>query len=262
MPTYRLDFAYDGAPFFGYAIQKDQRTVQGDLEAALRPHTGDIRTAVAGRTDRGVHASGQVVSFVASELNPDLVLRSLNRQLAPHIVVSGLRVVDDDFSARFSATGRAYRYRVLDTEFADPLRASAVWHVRDRLDPDAMNDALDGIVGEHDFAALCRRYRNRSLVRRVEWARWHRLDDELLLSIGANAFCHQLVRSVVALTVDVGRGIVESAAVPDIIESRDRHHARGVAPPHGLVLVAVAYGDESLPRPPWAEETDDRQPMS
>jgi len=253
MPTYRLDLAYDGGSFHGYGIQKDQRTVQGELERALRPHTAGATTQVAGRTDRGVHATSQVVSFTSRALDIDYVRHSLNSQLGPEIAVRSLVEADDDFHARFSATGRAYRYRVLNEQVHDPLRAATTWHVREPLDIDAMNEAVGHLVGEHDFAAFCRRYRDRSTVRRIEWARWHRDTDELHLSIGATAFCHQLVRSIVALTVDVGRQIVEVADVPRILEGRDREIARGVAPPHGLTLVAVSYGEEELPRPAWVE---------
>lgn len=254
MPNYRLDLAYDGGSFFGYAIQKEHRTVQGELERALRPHTGGATTYVAGRTDRGVHALSQVVSFESRELDTDYIVYSLNSQLGPDIAVRSVVEAPPDFHARFSATGRAYRYRILNATIHDPLRAATTWHVREPLSLDDMNEALGHLTGEHDFAALCRRYQDRSTVRFIEWARWHRdHDDEVVLSIGARAFCHQLVRSVVALTTDVGRGIVDVASIPQILDSKDRSQTRGVAPPHGLTLVAVSYGDEELPRPTWAE---------
>jgi tRNA pseudouridine38-40 synthase len=252
MPNYRLDLAYDGSSFYGYAIQKDRRTVQGELERALRPHTGGATTYVAGRTDRGVHALDQVVSFESRHLDTEEIIHSLNSQLGPDIAVRRLVEVPDGFHARFSATGRAYRYRILNSEIHDPFRSATTWHVRDALALDAMNEAVDHLIGEHDFAALCRRYRDRSTVRFIEWARWHRDDDEVILSIGAAAFCHQLVRSVVALTTDVGRGLVDAGDIPGVLASKDRSTTRGVAPPHGLTLVAVSYGNEDLPRPLWA----------
>ena len=250
MPNYRLDLAYDGAPFAGYAIQKDKVTVQGELERALRPHTAGARTVVAGRTDRGVHASCQVVSFVSRELDTGYVLGSLNKQLGPHIAVYRLVEVDDEFHARFSATGRAYVYRIFNGEIHDPLLADRTWHVRDPLDVDAMNEAVAHLVGEHDFAALCRRYKDRSTKRRIDWAQWHRTGDELEMSIGGKAFCHQMVRSIVALTTEVGRCLLASAEIPDILESKDRSRTKGVAPAHALTLAAIAYGDP-LPRPEW-----------
>lgn len=252
MPNYRLDIAYDGAPFFGYAIQKDQVTVQGQIEKALRPHTAGAQTVVAGRTDRGVHASCQVISFVSREIDTEYVLRSLNKQLGPHIAAYSLVEVDDDFHARFSATGRAYSYRVFNRDIHDPLLADRSWHVRDALDVDAMNEAVAHLVGEHDFAALCRKYQNRTTHRRIHWAQWRRIGDELELSIGAKAFCHQMVRSIVALAADVGRGEMSPDEIPDILESKDRSRTKGVAPAHGLTLVAVAY-EEPLPRPEWVE---------
>jgi len=121
------------------------------------------------------------------------------------------------------------------------------------LDVGLMNDAMGHLVGEHDFGSLCRRYRDRSTVRTIEWALWGRSDDEITLSIGAEAFCHQMVRSAVALAVGVGTQDVDPSSVPVILSSRDRSLTNGIAPAHALTLVAVAYG-EPLPRPKWAAQ--------
>ncbi|MCL1598368.1 MAG: tRNA pseudouridine(38-40) synthase TruA [Actinomycetia bacterium] len=255
MPTYRLDLAYDGSRFHGYARQPNVRTVQGELEEALGPHTGGAGTFVAGRTDKGVHATEQIVSFRCAALDTGHVMRSLNSRLAPEIAVHRLIEVSDGFHARFSATGRAYRYRIRNAEVHDPLSAASVWTVADPLDVDAMNVVAAAFVGEHDFAAFCRRLEDRSLIREVFWARWCRNGDRIDLSIGARSFCHQMVRSIVALCVEVGRGNIDASDVPEILESLDRRRAKGVAPPHGLALVAVAYDDEPLPRPSWVATT-------
>ena len=207
MPTYRLDLAYDGSGFHGYARQPNVRTVQGELEAALGPWTGGVDTFVAGRTDKGVHASEQVVSFACEDLDTDRVVRSLNRQLAPEIAVRRIREADPDFHARFSATGRAYRYRILNAAVHDPFRASVVWTLGDPLDHEAMHGAVQCLVGEHDFAAFCRKHEDRPTTRAVEWAAWRRAGDQVDLSIGASSFCHQMVRSIVAVSADVGRGM-------------------------------------------------------
>ncbi len=253
MPNYRLDVAYDGTGFHGYAKQPNVRTVQGVLEAALGPYTGGAVTYVAGRTDRGVHASIQVVSFVCSDLDTARVLRSLNRQLAPAIAARSLMVVDEKFHARFSATGRAYRYRVLNARIHDPLSARTTWTVARPLDVELMNRAAAQFVGEHDFAALCRKFEEKSTTRTVVWSRWRRKADRLDLSMGAYAFCHQMVRSVVALCVEVGSGDRDPAEIAGIIAGRDRHIIKGVlAPPHGLSLVAVAYNHDPIDRPKWA----------
>lgn len=255
MPTYRLDVAYDGSRFHGYAKQPNVRTIQGELEAALRPHTGAVDTFVAGRTDKGVHATEQVVSFACDELDTVRVLRSLNGRLAPEIAARRLVVAPDDFHARFSATGRAYRYRIRNAEVHDPLSATTVWTYPEPLDVVAMNEAVGPLIGPHDFAAFCRKQADRSRTREVLWATWRRKGEEVDLSIGATSFCHQMVRSIVALSVEIGRGRVDASEVVDILASLDRNRAEGVAPPHGLTLVAVAYDYEPLPRPSWVATT-------
>ena len=255
MPTYRLDIAYDGSPFFGYAIQPNVPSVQGTLETALAPYTGGVKTYVAGRTDKGVHASQQVVSFTCDEFDTGKALRSLNSLLSPEIAARSLVVVDDDFHARFSATGRAYRYRIRNADIHDPMSAALVWTYPAPLDVGSMNETVEQLVGIHDFSAFCRRYGNRSPVREVQWAQWRRSGDELVFSIGARSFCHQMVRSIVALSVEVGCGLVDVAEVSGILESLDRAKAKGVAPAHGLVLVAVAYDEEPLPSPSWVGTT-------
>ena len=149
MPTYRLDFAYDGSRFFGYAVQPNVRTIQGEIEKALEPHTEGATTSVAGRTDKGVHATEQVMSFTCKELDTARVLRSLNSQLRPEIAARSLSAVDDDFHARFSATGRAYRYQIRNADVHDPLTASTVWTVPGSLDVAAMNESVAPLAGIH-----------------------------------------------------------------------------------------------------------------
>jgi tRNA pseudouridine38-40 synthase len=251
LPTYRLDLAYNGASFHGYAKQPDVRTVQGDLEAALKPHTGGAETFVAGRTDKGVHATEQVVSFVCDDLDTEQVLWSLNSQLAPEIAARHLVMVPDDFHARYSATGRAYRYRISGTTLHDPLSTGTTYTYPERLDVDAMNEAVVALVGAHDFAAFCRKQDGKATNRFVLWAWWRRTDEIIELSIGANAFCHQMVRSIVGVCLEVGRGRISPQTVPKILDSGERHRSAGAAPAHGLALVAVAYDYEPLPRPSW-----------
>lgn len=255
MPTYRLDLAYDGSGFHGYARQPDVRTVQGVLEEALEPWTGGAATYVAGRTDKGVHASEQIVSFTCDELDTDRVLKSLNTRLAPEVAARRLRQTAPGFHARFSATGRAYRYRILNAPVHDPFRAGVVWTYPVPLDVPTMHDAAQCLVGEHDFAGFCRRQGDRSTVRALEWVAWHRRDERVDLSIGASSFCHQMVRSIVAVSVEIGRGRLDPGAMAEILDSRDRSRGKGAAPPEGLTLVAVSYGEDRLPRPAWAEDT-------
>ena len=243
MPAHRLDLAYDGSGFHGYARQPGLRTVQGDLEAALFVHTGVVETFVAGRTDKGVHAAGQVVSFsTGDDIDRDRVMRSLNRQLSPEIAVQALQPAPEGFHARFSATGRSYRYLVLARGAPDPFLARTSWHRPQPLDIEAMNEAAVCFVGEQDFASLCRKAGDASAVRKVRTALWVQLEEDLLeYRVEASSFCHQMVRSMVSVSIDVGRGKVVAAEVPAMLAAHDRNAARGAAPPHGLTLVSVAY---------------------
>jgi tRNA pseudouridine38-40 synthase len=243
MPTYRVDLSYDGTDFHGYAKNRDVRTVQAEIEKALATVFGHpVDTVCAGRTDAGVHARHQVVSFASQiSMDTDRIHRSLTAMLGPEIVALDAMVVPDDFSARFSATMRAYRYRVLTTEKPDPLRRFTTWHQPYQLDLDAMNRAADHLVGEHDFASFCRQAPNRTSVRTVLSASWLRLDDVCELRVSARAFCQQMVRAVTGLGVAVGRGRLNADAVPEIIAARDRHACPQIAPPLGLVLWEVGF---------------------
>jgi tRNA pseudouridine38-40 synthase len=244
MPTYRLDLGYDGSGFSGYAVQAGQRTVQAVLEEALFRITGPVATTVAGRTDAGVHARGQVVSFACdTDLDEDRTARSLNKMVREEIVIWGCRMVPDDFNARFSARSRTYRYRVANVPFLDPLIRHTVWHVRYQLDLSLMNQAAGHFVGLHDFASFCRKADGRSTERRVLNLGWEidRADGHLVFEITASSFCRHMVRSLVAVCVDTGRGKLEPDAVPDIIAVRDRNASCGAAPPQGLTLWEVQY---------------------
>ena len=252
MPTYRLDVAYDGTSFRGYAIQPDQRTVQGELEAALAHHIGPVGTSVAGRTDRGVHATGQVIGFSHPvEIDTERVRRSLNSQLGEEIAILDLRRVDDGFHARYSATGRAYRYQVLNRAVHDPQRARTSWHVAERLDVDAMNEVSVLLVGTHDFGSFCRSAAGATTARDVSWAGWRRRGDLVEFAIAANAFCHQMVRGLVVALVDVGRRRVSPSEIKAMMAAEDRSTGGGAAPSQGLTLMAVGYPEEPLEPPDW-----------
>ena len=244
MPTYRLDVAYDGSGFHGFARQPNLRTVQGEMEQALSRIVGEeVLTVGAGRTDAGVHARGQVMSFAVDRVLDDArMLRSLNRMLGPEIAVTGCREVPEGFDARFSAHSRVYRYQVLATPVHDPLRRLVTWHVPEPLDIEAMGVAAAGFVGEHDFASFCRSSPGRSTVRRVLEAGWDTEGDVAVFWIEAHAFCHQMVRSIVGFCVDAGRGRADPRSVSEVLARRDRAAARPIAPPQGLILWEVRYG--------------------
>ncbi len=253
--TVRLDVAYRGTGFRGFAANEGVRTVAGELGAALERILGEAPVlTVAGRTDAGVHATGQVVSFrIGGEglrrLDPAVPWRlatALNRSLNPEIAVAAAAFADDSFDARHSATARAYEYRIRNAAHPDPRHGDLEWHVAAPLDIGQMNAAAGHLVGEHDFTSFCRRPKDRpdaSLLRTVLGARWSAESTRLLFEIEANAFCHQMVRAIVGQCVAVGRGDRAAGDVPAVLAARSRDAAAAIAPPHGLTLVAVRYPD-------------------
>lgn len=257
----RMVIAYDGRPFAGFARQQGTRTVQGELEAVLaRVLRHPVELACAGRTDRGVHAWGQVVSFDAAEdgFDPAAVQRAVNRLLGPHIVVRSVAIAPRGFHARHSALARHYRYLVCNTPVPNPFLAGSAWHVPEPLDLAPMRLGCDPLIGEHDFSSFCRRPKGEpapSLVRRVLDARWHACGHGLLrFEIAATSFCHHMVRSIVGLLVDIGRGRRRAGDVAGILRARDRRAAATVAPPHGLYLWRVDYPpDDELAAAPGPE---------
>lgn len=243
MPAYRLDLSYDGTGFHGFARQAGLRTVQGEVERVLGRVLGEpVATVGAGRTDRGVHARRQVVSFATGrEVRTERIVSAVNGLLGPEIAALDAAPVPDAFSARHSARWRAYRYFLLTRQAPDPLRHRYTWHVPEHLDVAAMVAAAAPLVGEHDFSSFCRAAGGRSLVRRVTEAGWATDGDLAVFSVRATAFCHQMVRSLVGFLVDVGRGRRPADATSDVLAARDRSRAAAVAPPHGLVLWDVGY---------------------
>jgi tRNA pseudouridine38-40 synthase len=218
------------------------------LEGALGKFLGVIpATAVAGRTDAGVHARGQVVSFEAEGVDFDRLARSLNSMLGGEIVVTGCSEAPEGFSARFSATSRTYRYTTNLSGLVDPMRRHFEWTLGYVVDPELLGATAAHFVGEHDFTSFCRSVEGKSNVRRVEDARWEAAGEgRHNFWITANAFCHQMVRSLVGLCYDVARGHTPSDSVSKIIDKRDRSTMGTVAPPHGLSLWEVGYPAISL----------------
>jgi tRNA pseudouridine38-40 synthase len=253
----RLDLSYDGQGFSGWARQDGQglRTVQGELEEALRVVTRSPRRfelTVAGRTDAGVHARGQVAHVelpaeVWAEQREKLPRRLAGR-LPQDIRVWRAAEAPPHFNARFSAVWRRYAYRVSDHPGGvDPLRRGHVlWH-NWPLDVDAMNAAAAGLVGEHDFAAFCKRREGATTIRtlrRLDWVR-HR-DGVLEATVEADAFCHNMVRSLVGALLFVGDGHRPPRWAAEVLAARVRDSAVHVVRPHGLTLEAVGYPSDEL----------------
>lgn len=246
----RARLSYHGAAFHGFAANEGVATVEGTLVEALRQvtHT-EPRISAAGRTDAGVHASGQVVSFdLPLETDLGVVERGVNALCGPTVAMRSLEWTEPDFDARSSATWRRYHYTVLNTAVHDPMLTDRAWHVRAPLSVPLMNLACDPLLGEQDFTSFCRRPPDAedgsppSLHRWVFEAFWREEEEGVLLfEIRANAFCHQMVRSLTGFLVDVGSTRRPASDMRAVLLGRDRNHGSRVAPPHGLMLVGVGY---------------------
>ena len=251
MPTYRLLVAYDGAPFHGFARQKDLPTVQGRLEDAL---SAVLRTPVlttgAGRTDAGVHAFGQVMSFTSAAPveDPEGLARRLNAICGPPIAVLELAEAPEGFDARFSASSRTYEYAIFTRAVHDPFSRHVAWHHPEPLDAASMHEAAQALVGTHDFSSFGRVPEGGTPTRTVSSISVERTGDLVVVRVTANAFIQQMVRSIVGTLVKVGEGEHPPGWVAEVLEARDRAAAGPVAPPHGLFLVEVSYPEE-LVRP-------------
>jgi tRNA pseudouridine38-40 synthase len=247
MHTVRLTLAYDGSGFRGWAAQRDPeiRTIEGVLiETMAGVLLEDVRLSVAGRTDAGVHARGQVASFVTSSpLAPERIQTAINGRLGPEVVVTNASRAPDGFDARFSATAREYRYRIRTAGIPDPFTARFEWHRPGELSVARIRAATRALVGEHDFGSFCRRPgADRSTVRRVTRLTVTRQGDVVEIAIRANAFLHQMVRSIVGTLVEVGEGKRDPNDVARILAARDRAAAGQMAPAQGLTLERVVYG--------------------
>lgn len=245
MTVLRLVLAYDGTDFRGWARQPRVRTVQGVVEDAIGRLLGAApKLSVAGRTDAGVHASGQVASFVAPDsLDPERVWRALNGMLGPEVVCLSVARARHGFDARHSATAREYRYRIDTGPVADPFTARFVWHRPGRLAVGRMREAARHLVGEHDFASFCRTPQAPGpTVRRLRVLAVAAAGDRVEVRAIANAFLHQMVRSLVGTLAAVGESKMDPAGMPRILEARHRSAAAHLAPPRGLTLERVRYG--------------------
>jgi tRNA pseudouridine38-40 synthase len=240
----KLVIAYDGTDFHGWARQPGLRTVQGAVEGVLERVLGTVPPlSVAGRTDAGVHAEGQVVSL-AADAEPETIQRALNAALGPEVVVRSAGRAPDGFDARRTATGRAYRYRIDTGSLPDPFTARYVWYRPGALALTKMRAAAALLQGKHDFASFCRApaAASASTVRTLRRLSVRRTGDLTEIGALADGFLHQMVRSLVGTLARVGEGRIPPEAMGDILASRSRSEAGPVAPPHGLTLVRVMYG--------------------
>jgi tRNA pseudouridine38-40 synthase len=256
----RIDLAYDGAGFHGWARQEGLRTVQGELEDALDTvlRTSGTRLTVAGRTDTGVHARGQVAHV---DLEPDLfaaatgrgsppaveaLVRRLNGVLGADVRIRRVEPAPEGFDARFSAVWRRYCYRIaVEPQAVDPLTRGHVVAWPRPLDLDRMNESAALLVGEHDFASFCRRREGATTIRTLLDLAWTRVDGRAEATVRADAFCHNMVRSLVGCLIAVGEGRREPAWAANVLGRRERDSSVTVAAAHGLTLEEVAYPPEA-----------------
>jgi tRNA pseudouridine38-40 synthase len=241
----RLDLGYDGTEFSGWARQPSRRTVCGVLEESLsQVFRRTLTLTVAGRTDAGVHASGQVAHVdLPVESDVDGLAKRLSRILPADVRVFRATRVPDEFDARFSALRRHYAYRVADAPYgADPLRRLDTISWPRPLSLDALAEASRLLLGEHDFVAFCKRREGATTIRELQRLEWTRGDDGVLIAaVSADAFCHSMVRSLVGALLAVGEGRKPADWPASLLRSTERSSSVTVAPPHGLTLVRVDY---------------------
>lgn len=243
----RIDLSYDGTNFFGWAIQPDLRTVQESVERALSTVAQlAVQTVVAGRTDAGVHATGQVIHVdVPEELALENLLFKLNQILDQDIRINKVGIAPPAFHARFSALSRHYKYRILDAnKVVQPLARfnTAPWYRQ--LDLDLLNRASALLLGTHDFAAFCKFREGGTTIRTLQSFRWTRDHEGVLTAdVIADAFCYSMVRNLIGAIVCVADGRKDFAWVSTILENRERVSDSQVFPAHGLTLYQVDYPD-------------------
>lgn len=250
--NFRLDVEYDGEPFHGWQRQKDRRSVQGEIEAALAQMIGGPVTLIgSGRTDAGVHALGQVAGFRSTtRLGADVLQRGLNSLLPAGIVVRACREVDPAFHARYDVRAKTYRYRILNRRVPAAIGRQYAWHIRRPLDVAAMRSALTAVIGTHDFKSFEAAGSPRThTVRRILRAEVT-IEPEAIraVELTGDGFLRGMVRNIVGTLVEVGLGKRSPDQMAAVLAARDRRRAGATAPAHGLFLMAVDYfePDEEL----------------
>jgi tRNA pseudouridine38-40 synthase len=234
---------YDGTGYFGFQRQRQKPTIQEELEQAIEAVSGQETTIIgAGRTDSGVHASGQVIAFeIAWQHAASDLLKAINASLSRAIAIREIKETEPSFHPRFDATARRYEYYIYNKPVRSPLRRHHCWHVIKPLDLDLLNRAASMVQGEHDFATFGRPPVGENTVRKVLLAEWNDRKGFLVFTIEATAFLNRMVRSLVGTMKAVGEGRWSTESFLAALEACDRSRAGQTAPAHGLYLVSVSY---------------------
>jgi tRNA pseudouridine38-40 synthase len=245
MRNIKLIVSYDGTEFNGWQTQPGFRTVQETLELAIAKLTGEerIRVNASGRTDAGVHAVGQVLNFyTAAAYPPDVLVRAINANLPPDVIVREAADMPQSFDANRDAKRKLYRYVIHDGPVSDVFLRRYAYHVRHRLDVDAMKRAAQPLVGRHEFHSFETDWPNRmSSVRTITHLALNRLGDWIRLDVEADGFLYNMVRAIAGTLVNVGRGYWAESHVGEILRAEDRKKAGPTAPAQGLFLMRVTY---------------------
>jgi len=246
LARFRALVEYDGSDYFGFQRQIEiQPTVQSELERVIRQIVREpVTISGSGRTDSGVHATGQVISFDSEWHHPVADLqRALNANLPADIAILQLDTVEPTFHPRFDARRRAYEYHVYNAAVRSPLRRHRSWYVARPLDWERMNQAATCLIGIHDFATFGQPPQGKVTIREVFEARWEKRNEYLVFSIAANAFLFRMVRSIVGSLMAVGDGRWTVEQFEAALAACDRSRSGQVAPAQGLTLVSVTYGE-------------------
>jgi tRNA pseudouridine38-40 synthase len=259
MRRFRATLAYDGTAYQGYQIQTDAPSIQGTVEAALeRVFKQSIKTVAAGRTDTGVHATGQVIAFDAEwKYDESTLLKAVNLYLPVDIALQDL-VQQEAFHPRFDALSRTYRYEVAVVDVRQPLLAWRAWQMQDKLDVAAMQRAAALILGEHDFAAFGNPPKGENTVRTVFRSAWQTEQTPLGLFISyeieATAYLHHMVRRLVGNQIAVGLGRLSFEDYESLLRSQDLAQNKWIAPPQGLTLTKVHYPPAGMSREDYLKQ--------
>ncbi|NLM73529.1 MAG: tRNA pseudouridine(38-40) synthase TruA [Clostridiaceae bacterium] len=245
----KLTIEYDGSRYHGWQFQKNAVSVQEVLSKAIKKLTGeDIIPDGAGRTDQGVHAFGQVASFITTSKVPaEKFTPALNTYLPEDVVIISSEEADMNFHPQFSAKGKHYRYIILNRPQRSAIWAKKSWHVRGNLDFEAMEEAAGYFIGHHCFRAFCASgFSVKTFDRTIYYSGWHREGDLLIFDTVGDGFLYNMVRIMVGSMVDIGRGRFKPEVIKEAIETGDRNSLGVTAPPDGLYLVKVFYDDKEL----------------